>query len=221
MGETIDFASNGARATGWHAGSAGPGVVLVQEWWGLNDQIQRTADRLAGEGFRVLAPDLYHGRKTSSPDEAGKLLMALDVARAGLDLRGAIGVLVQETGGRVGVMGFCMGGALALYAACENPGDVAACVVFYGGLGRVSYDFDRLRGPVLGHWAEQDESVNARVPGIRAELEKRGLRFDFHTYPGTKHGFFNEDRPAHAPEASTLAWRRTVDFFAKELRHVA
>jgi carboxymethylenebutenolidase len=217
MAETVSFPSNGSTSGGWLAGTSGPGVIVLQEWWGLNDQIKRTTERLAGEGFVALAPDLYHGRVTQSPDEAGRLLMALDIGRAEQDLRGATSYLRARTGDRpVGVVGFCMGGALSLFAACQNGDDVGACVVYYGGHPNVEYDLDRLRAPVLGHWAEHDPSVNARVPALQAALEARGKAFEFHSYPGTKHGFFNEDRPqVHAPEAAAQSWARTVGFFKK------
>jgi carboxymethylenebutenolidase len=199
-------------------GSSGPGVLVLQEWWGVNDQIRRTADRLAGEGFVAVAPDLYHGRVTSSPDEAAKLLMALDIAQAEQDLRVAVRDLRQQTGGPVGVVGFCMGGALSLYAACTNGADVGACVVYYGGHRAVQYPLDGLRAPVLGHWAEKDDSVNARVPALRQALDERALPYEFHTYPGTRHAFFNEDRPeVHDRAAAELSWRRTVDFFRAHL----
>ena len=206
---------------GYLTGTRGPGVLVLQEWWGLNDQIRRTADRIAAEGFVAFAPDLYHGQVTSSPDEAQKLLMAMDIARAEQDLKEAVRELKARTGGPVGTVGFCMGGALSLYAACTNGDDVGACVVYYGGHRKVSYPLEGLRAPVLGHWAEHDESVNARVPALRAGLEQRGLAHEFHTYPGTKHAFFNEDRPGvYDAAAAELSFRRTIDFFRTHLRSV-
>ena len=123
-GETVEFKSNGASARGYLSvpadGAAGPGVVVIQEWWGLVPHIESVADRLAGEGFVALAPDLYHGEKTTSPDEAGKLMMALDIERAERDLRGAINFLLAHpsvNSPEVGTVGFCMGGSLALWSA--------------------------------------------------------------------------------------------------------
>src|SRR5262245_19560265 len=160
MGSTVTFASNGGTATGHLARpAAGPGrgVIVLQEFWGLNDQIKRVADRFAAEGFTALAPDLYHGTLARNRDEAAKLLMALSIAQAEKDLRGAVDHLRQLTGKPVGTVGFCMGGALSLFAACANGANVAAAVVYYGGHPKVEYDWDGLRAPVLGHWAEHDD----------------------------------------------------------------
>jgi carboxymethylenebutenolidase len=220
MGEPVAFAANGGTCGGYLArpASAGPGIVVIQEWWGLDDHIQSVADRFAAEGFAALAPDLYHGTVTKSPDEAQKLLMALDIARAAQDLRGAIRFLVDDTGGAVGTVGFCMGGTLSLYAACANGADVRACVMFYGGHPKAPYDFDGLRAPVLGHWAEDDPGANANAANVEAALRQRGKPFEFHRYPGTRHAFFNDTRAqVHAPEASALAWQRTLAFFRAQL----
>jgi carboxymethylenebutenolidase len=219
----IRFPTGGRGAEGYLArpvvGSETPrGVVVVQEWWGLVAHIKQVAERLAAAGFYALAPDLYHGTVTRSPDEAGKLLMALDIASAENDLRGAVGHLRGLTGRRVGVMGFCMGGALALFAACANGGDVSACVVFYGGHPRVQYDFDGLRAPILGHWAEHDDWANADVPRIESALKARGIPYEFHTYPGTQHAFFNDERrEVHDPAAAEKSWERTLAFLDRWL----
>jgi carboxymethylenebutenolidase len=223
MGEMITFASGDATAKGYLAVPApdkarGRGVVVIQEWWGLQDQIRRVADRFATEGFHALAPDLYHGATTGSPDEAHKLQMALDIGRAGSDLTGAIERLRFVTGRPVATVGFCMGGALSLYAACSNPKDVAACVVFYGGHPEVDYDFDRLRAPVLGHWAEEDHFANPNISRFEAELGRRGKTWEFHSYPGTRHAFFNDDRPeVYDRDAAVLSWERTIDFLTRQL----
>ena len=223
MGEMTTFASNGATASGYLArppegSDRGRGVVVIQEWWGLNQHIQNVADRLAAAGFLALAPDLYHGTLTTSPDEAGKLLMALNIAQAELDLRGAIQHVKQLTGAPVGAVGFCMGGALSLYAACTNGAAVGACVVYYGGHPKVTLPWDGLRAPVLGHWAEDDGFANPNVPVFEAELKKRQRPFEFHHYPGTKHAFFNDDRPAvYDKQAAERSWERTLAFFAKHL----
>src|SRR3954471_13438722 len=125
MGELVDFPSNGHGASGYLAipeSGSGPGLIVIQEWWGLVPQIQDVCDRFAAAGFVALAPDLYHGEKTTEPDEAGKLMMALNVEQAAKDMSGAV-ARVQEVSGReaVGVVGFCMGGGLALVLACHRP----------------------------------------------------------------------------------------------------
>lgn len=220
MGEPVTFAANGGTCGGYLArpASSGPGVVVIQEWWGLDDHVKSIADRFAAEGFVALAPDLYHGTVTTSPDEAQKLLMALDIARAEKDLRGAVRLLREDTKSPVGTVGFCMGGTLSLYAACANGADVAACVVFYGGHPKAPYDFDGLRAPVLGHWAEKDPGANANAANVEKALRERGRPFEFHTYPGTGHAFFNDTRPVHDPGASALAWQRTLAFLRAHLK---
>ena len=218
----IRFASNGGTAEG-HLAEAQPetrrgGIVVIQEWWGLNDQTKRVADRFAATGYDALAPDLYQGKRTKSPDEAQKLLMALDIARAERDLRGALAHLRERTGKAPAIVGFCMGGALSLYAACAGGDEVGACIVYYGGHPKVRYDFNRLTAPVLGHWAEKDDFGNATRDTVAAELKRRGKRFEFHTYPGTQHAFANEDRPSVYHAAATEeAWHRTVAFLAASL----
>jgi carboxymethylenebutenolidase len=217
----VSFPSNSGSASGHLAEPAARssrGVVVIQEWWGLNDHVKDVADRFAARGIAALAPDLYHGTVTRSPDEAGKLLMALNVAQAEKDLRGAVDHLRKLTGKPVGTVGFCMGGALSLFAACTNPEGVAACVIYYGGHPKVSFDFDRLAAPVLGHWAENDAFANPNAARIEAELERRGKPCTFHHYPGTQHAFFNDTRPeVYAREAAELSFARTVEFFEKHL----
>lgn len=221
MGERMRFASDGGEAPGWLAlpdGKPAGGVLVLQEWWGLNDHIEQVAERLAEAGFAALAPDLYHGTVTQSPDEAGKLLMALDIARAERDLRGAAEHVAGIVGAPVGVVGFCMGGALSLFAACAAGDRIGACVVYYGGHPKVSFDWDGLRAPVLGHWAEDDAFANAYAERAEQELSGRGHPFEFHRYPGTKHAFFNDTRPqVYDAAAAGLSWDRTLAFFRKHL----
>ena len=218
-GTTVSYPSNGQSASGYLADGGGAGVIVIQEWWGLNHQIQGIADRLAAEGFSALAPDLYHGQVTRSPDEAGKLLMALDIPRAERDLRGAVDYLRAKTGGgAVGTVGFCMGGALSLFAACAAGNKVGACVIFYGGHPKVKYDFDSLRAPVLGHWAEHDDWANANIPTLEQAFQARTIRYQFHRYLGTKHAFFNEQRPeVYDAAAAASSWDRTIAFFRNHL----
>ena len=223
MGEMITYPSDGATGTGYLAVPApknarGRGVVVIQEWWGLVDHIKRVANKFASEGFHALAPDLYHGATTGSPDEAGKLLMALNIEQAEKDLRGAIKRLGFVTGRPVATVGFCMGGALSLFAACTNPKDVAACVVYYGGHPKIVFDFDSLKAPVLGHWAEDDDFANPNVARFEAELGQRGKAFEFHSYPGTKHAFFNDERPeVYDRDAAVRSWERTIDHLTRNL----
>jgi len=223
-GRMIDFASNGREATGYLAepvSGRGPGVVVIQEWWGLVPHIKHVADRFAAAGFLALAPDLYHGKETRSPDEAGKLMMALSIAGAERDLAGAVAYLNASPAnatGTVGTVGFCMGGALSLYAATKNPA-VRACVVFYGGHPHVHPDLPALTAPVLGHYAENDGFVTpAAVHQLDAELTRLGKEHEFHIYSGTDHAFFNDVRPeVYDARAAAAAWERTVEFFRRHL----
>jgi carboxymethylenebutenolidase len=195
----------------------GKGVIVIQEYWGLVGHIKHVADRFAAEGFTALAPDLYHGTEAKSPDEAGKLLMALDVARAERDLSASVEHLVKRTGKKVGVVGFCMGGALSLFTACVNGDRIGACVIYYGGHPRIHYDFDRVQAPVLGHWAEHDDWANQSQARFREAFDKYGKKYEFHTYPGTKHAFFNDERPVHDAAAAEQSWKRTLAFFDQNL----
>ena len=223
-GQMVEFQSNGATARGYLSSpesGEGPGVVVIQEWWGLVPHIKDVADRFAAAGFVALAPDLYHGDVARSPDEAGKLMMALNIERAEKDLRGAIQYLLSHDateGERVGTVGFCMGGALSLYAASKNE-QVGACVVFYGIHPKVEPDLDNLRAPVLGLFAERDQFVPPdSVRELESKLRERGKQVEAHIYHGTDHAFFNDTRPeVHDPEAAADAWRRTVEFFREHL----
>jgi carboxymethylenebutenolidase len=221
MGALVTFRANGWSSTGYLAEPAARserGLVVIQEWWGLNDHVKDVTDRFAARGFVALAPDLYHGTVTRSPDEAGRLLMALSMPEVEKDLRGAIEHLRGVTLRPVGTVGFCMGGALSLFAACTNPEGVGACVIFYGGHPKVQYAFDSLRAPVLGHWAEHDAFANANVPRLEKELGARGRPFTFHTYPGTRHAFFNDTRAeVYDRKAAELSFARTVEFLDQNL----
>jgi carboxymethylenebutenolidase len=219
----VEFASNGKTASGYLAlpEEPAPGVLVIQEWWGLVPHIKDVADRLAGAGFAALAPDLYHGEETAEPDEAGKLMMALQLDRAARDMSGAVDFLLGHPGVRgdgVGVMGFCMGGGLALWLATTKP-EVHAAVPFYGGLWEgVEPDFTATRAAFLGHYAEDDEWA---TPAMAADLQQRlrGLGRDatFHVYPGTAHAFFNDTRDIYDAAAAQLAWERTTAFLSAQL----
>ena len=224
MGELVEFPSNGGTARGYLAtpeGGGGLPVVVIQEWWGLVPHIEDVCDRFAAAGFVALAPDLYHGETTTEPDEAGKLMMALNIEQAEKDLRGAVEYLSGHeatAGDAVGTVGFCMGGVLSLFAASKNQ-RVGACVVFYGIHPKVEPDLDALRAPVLGLYAERDQFVPpAAVRELEAQLKERGKAVEMHIYPGTDHAFFNDTRPeVYDPEAAADAWRRTVAFLRQHL----
>jgi carboxymethylenebutenolidase len=219
----VQFPSNGKTASGYLAlpKGKGPGVVVIQEWWGLVPHIKDLADRFAAEGFVALAPDLYHGQTAKSPDEAGKLMMALKIDEAERDLRGAIRHVLshpQTAGKQAGVVGFCMGGALSLFAASKNP-DVGTCVVFYGGHPNVKPDLAALKAPVLGLYAEKDGFVTPETARkLEGDLKALGKSVEIHIYPGIDHAFFNDTRPqVYNKEAAQDAWSRTIKFFKTNL----
>jgi carboxymethylenebutenolidase len=224
MGEMVQFASNGGNTDGYlaiPASGSGKAVVVIQEWWGLVDHIKDVCDRFAAEGFVALAPDLFHGKTTKSPDEAGKLMMALRIEEAEKDLRGAAEYLLNHestASGSVGVVGFCMGGALSLYTATKNP-DVGACVVFYGGHPNVKPDLPQLYAPMLGLYAERDGFVTPdSVRELESKLRQLGKTVEVHIYPETDHAFFNDMRPeVYNADAAADAWRRTIEFLRKYL----
>lgn len=224
-GQMIEFSSNGTTTSGYLAAPAegkGPGVIVIQEWWGLVPHIKEVCDRFAGEGYVALAPDFYHGQTARSPDEAGKLMMALRIDEAEKDLRGAITFLLSHEateGDKVGTVGFCMGGALSLYAASKNP-QVGACVIFYGIHPNVKPDLANLQAPVLGLYAERDAYVTpAVVHELEAKLKEHGKPAEMHIYPDVDHAFFNDTRADVYDEAAAKdAWQRVLNFFGEHLK---
>jgi carboxymethylenebutenolidase len=224
MGERVSWDGGGGYLAAPVDGS-GPGVVVVQEWWGLVPHIERVCDRFAAEGFVAVAPDLYRGRATTEPDEAGKLMMTMNLEAAMDDLSSAIDHLrgldgVTSTG--VGVVGFCMGGGLALLAAARRPDAVVACAPFYGVIpwAQAAPDWSSLAAVVRGHYAAQDAMFPPeKVRALEDELRGLGKDVAFEIHPGTDHAFFNDDRPeVHDPEASARAWASTVAFLADTIR---
>jgi carboxymethylenebutenolidase len=225
MGEIVEFPSNGHTASGYLAtpgGGDGLPVIVIQEWWGLVPHIQDVCDRFAAEGFVALAPDLYRGEKTTEPDEAGKLMMALNVEQAAKDMSGAV-AKVQEVSGReaVGVVGFCMGGGLALVLACDRPDAIKAAVPFYGLIPweGAQPDWSKLQAAVQGHYAEKDGFFGPdKVKELQDTLRANGTEADLYIHPGVDHAFFNDTRPeVYDEQEAERAWRDTVAFLQAEL----
>lgn len=224
MGQRVEFPSNAHTCQGYFAASAagkGPGVVVIQEWWGLVPHIEDLVDRFAKEGFTAVAPDLYHGKTTKSPDEAGKMLMELDVERAEREISGAGDYLLQRpecSSSKFGVIGFCMGGALAQYAATKNP-EVGAAVSFYGGFKKVPTLWENLSGPILLIYGENDQGVPAaQGRDLEKKLRDLGKDVEVVVYPNADHAFFNDTRPeVYNAEAAADAWRRTLELFRRSL----
>ena len=224
MGSLIDYGAGGRAYLSTPAQGAGLGLLVIQEYWGLVPHIEDVCDRFAAEGFTALAPDLFHGATATEPDEAGKLMMAMDLERAAQDLSGAVTFLAghEAVRGRgVGVVGFCMGGGLALVLASQRPDDVRACVSFYGLIPWPSArpDWSRLQAPVQLHIGEHDELFSPEAAGdLEATLSGLGKDVDVYPYAGAGHAFFNDTRPeAYEPTAAALAWTRTLEVLRAKL----
>ncbi len=227
MGALVEIEVAGGSVRGYRAGpetGSGPAVVVIQEYWGLVPHIRDVCDRFAAEGFVALAPDLYHGEVAEEPDEAGKLMMALNLDRAAAELAGAVEHLIadeQVRGDAVGTVGFCMGGGLALVLAARQPGRVAACASFYGVIPweRCEPDWGRLTAAVQLHVASEDRAFAPdAAEAFEARLRGLGVDVELFVYDGAQHAFFNDTRPAaHDPEAASLAWTRTLSFLRAHL----
>jgi carboxymethylenebutenolidase len=228
-GEAVELPVNGHTGGGYLSsahGGAGIGVVVIQEWWGLEDHVMDVCDRFATEGFTALAPDLYHGTTIphGEPDEAAKASMALDLDRAATELSGAVDFLLAHPavrGHTVGVVGFCIGGGLALWLATLRPDEVAAVVPFYGLIpwDAAQPDYSRLKGAVEGHYAEDDDLAGPpAVEKLEDTLTGLGKEVRTFQYPGTHHAFFNDTRPeVYDEDAARQAWVRTLEFLRSKL----
>ncbi len=229
MGEIIEFPSRGPAGQGYlavpsHGSSGTIGIVVLQEWWGLVDQIKRTCDRLAEAGFTALAPDLYHGTTVplAEPEEAGKRMMALEMGNAADELGGAVDELLVRTGRpRVGVIGFCMGGGLALVLGTRRPDAVKAVVPAYGLIPwpDAQPDFSSMDAAVQIHAAGEDDYFTPEAAeAMVARLRGLGTDVSLYSYPGAGHAFCNEDRPeVYDQESAQLLWDRAVAFFRQIL----
>ena len=224
--QNVSFESNGSSAHGYLAlpeAGSGPGVVVIQEWWGLTSHIADVANRLTAEGFVALAPDLYGGATTHDADEAGRLMQDLPVDRAARDLGGAVDYLLDHdtvTSSTIGAVGFCMGGGFVLVLAAQQGNKIGAAVSFYGVLGEEYPSFENLCAPLLGHFGEQDEMQSPdKVRELAATIERQtGQRPDFRLYPAG-HAFFNDQNliGTYDPEQAAKAWDATVRFLREHL----
>lgn len=218
-GSDFEFTSGSDRVRGYlslPARGDGPGVIVLQEWWGLVDHIREVCDRLAREGFVALAPDLYRGESATDPGAAGRLMMELELPRAARDLEAAVAALVNHhavNGGKVAAIGFCMGGQLALYAAALSP-RISAVVDCYGVHPNVRVDFASVRAAVMGVFAERDAFVPPETAHqLEADLRAAGVRTDFTIYPGVDHAFLNDSRPdVYDAATAQRAWARILAF---------
>ncbi|MBL8327497.1 MAG: dienelactone hydrolase family protein [Rubrivivax sp.] len=232
MGRNVSFnRPDGTAVNGYLAEPAqvagAPALVVIQEWWGLNDQIRGVADRFAQQGYRALVPDLYRGKSTIDAEEAHHLMTNLNFGdAAGQDVRGAVQYLKGGGSAKCGVTGFCMGGALTLLSAVHVP-ELDAGVTWYGYPPLEYVDAARIKAPLMGHWATRDAPFPiAGVDALEAKLKAAGVAFEFFRYDA-QHAFFNETQVGekrllpvieYDPGAAQLAWSRTLQFFGRHLR---
>ena len=226
MGQRIDFNANGQKCSGYVAtpkSGKGPAVVVIQEWWGLVPHIQDVAERFASEGFLAIAPDLFHGKTTKSPDEAGKMLMELDADRAEREIAAAGDYLLTRpecSSKTYGVVGFCMGGALAQYTAAKEGKKVGAAVSFYGGFKKLSMPWQNLQAPLFLICGEKDKGVPPdSCRKLEQDLKQLGKNVQLKIYSNSDHAFFNDTRPeVYNKDASTDAWKKTIEMFRANVR---
>lgn len=212
-----------------------PGVLMIHEWWGLNDNIKRMAQKLAVEEYAVLAVDLFDRSVAETPDSAMSLVRNLDAERARTNLRRANAFLREKAepralrqtepyrepvgAGRVGVIGWCFGGGWALRAALDAPGEIDAVVIYYGQLETDPERLARLNMPVLGHFGAEDESIPLeQVRRFETVLDSLGIPNEIHVYEGAGHAFANPSGTRYVEEAAERAWSRTLDFFRRHLK---
>jgi carboxymethylenebutenolidase len=221
----IEFSTSDGSAPGYlaaPAGQHGPAVIVLQEWWGLDEHIRSVCDRFAAEGFYALAPDLYRGETTAQPSEAEQKMMAMSMDQVEKDMCGAADHLASQPGVEgpgVGAVGFCLGGGLAIWAAASCP-NIAAAVSYYYVMPHGKPDFSKIKGPVLGHFGTADEFVpleDARK--LESELTDAGVQTTFEYYDGAGHAFFNDTNRlgTYDIEHAEPSWQRTVSFLRSAL----
>ncbi len=223
--QNVEFPSNSHTAHGYLAvpdSGSGPGLIVIQEWWGLTDHIADICDRFAQQGYVALAPDLYGGRTTHDADEAGQMMSSLPEADAARDLGGAVDFLLGHdavTGDKVGAVGYCMGGGFVIQLAAQQGDRIGAAIPYYGVL-QSQPDFSAITAPVLGHYAETDDfAPPTKALAMGAAIREAGGTAAINVYGGTGHAFFNdEDRlGTYDPDAAAISWSRTLAFLSATL----
>jgi carboxymethylenebutenolidase len=229
MAETVEFASNGSTASGYLVrppGGSGPGVVVVQEWWGLDPGIKQSAERLGAAGFVALVPDLYHGElaEHTEMDKAAQLMSQLPPDRAARDMSGAVDFLANHeavTGNGIGVVGFCMGGMLSWVLACTRPDKINAVVAFYGfPQGEAEPDWSKLDASVRGHMAENDDFFGPEgARALEAKLQGMGKDVSVKVHPGTGHAFMGPHNALGTldEELAEQVWPEATAFLHEQL----
>ncbi|MGO2052697.1 dienelactone hydrolase family protein [Glutamicibacter sp. 287] len=223
--QNVTFESSGTQAHGYLAlpeSGKGPGVIVIHEWWGLTDHIRDIADRLADQGFVALAPDLYGGSITHDGDEAGRMMSELPEEKGAELLSGAVDYLLASdhvTSGKLGAIGFCMGGGFVLQLAAQQGEKIGAAVPFYGVGQGVPNEFSGVRAAIQGHYANFDDSYPAAEAKAQEERIRResGAEVQYFYYDA-KHAFHNDENPAgnYDAQLADLAWQRAVDFLRQK-----
>ncbi|MGI8631324.1 MAG: dienelactone hydrolase family protein [Solirubrobacterales bacterium] len=222
----VEFPANGSPAHGYLAvpdGGSGPGVVVLHEWWGLDDSMRGMCDEMAAAGIVALAPDLYDGDTTTQPDEAEQKMMAMNMDKAEAEMRGAVQFLADQdatTGPGIGSVGFCLGGGLSIWAAATNPDQIKAAVTYYYVMPHGKPDFSKIDGPVLGHFGTEDDFVPVDdAKELAQEMRDAGVEVEFEFYEGCGHAFSNAHNrmETYDRQAAEDAWKKTTSFFLDHL----
>jgi carboxymethylenebutenolidase len=221
----LEFPTSAGPAPGYLAAPAseqGPAVIVLQEWWGVDEHVRSICDRLAAEGFFALAPDLFEGETTTQPSEAEQKMMALNMEKVEQQMCGAAEFLAAQPGFQgtgVGSVGFCLGGGLSVWAAANCP-RITAAVTYYYVMPHGKPDFTDVKGPVLGHFGTADEFISQeKAKALEVELREAGVDVSFHYYDGAGHAFFNDTNRlgTYDPNAAEISWQRTVSFLREAL----
>lgn len=200
---------------------AGPGLIVLQEWWGINEHVRDVVDRFAKLGYVAFAPDLFHGKMATKPSDAERLMMSLHIEQTAADLKAAIDSLLgmeEVHSEKLGIVGFCMGGQLALFAACKHP-EIGACIDFYGVHPNFKPDLTNLGCPLLGLFGEKDTFVCPdKVHDLSAALKEAKKTYTFHTFEGAGHAFFNDTREeAYDEESAVHSWEMCKKFLNRHI----
>jgi len=223
-GKMVQYPSGSEQLNGYYVKPAGngpfPALVVIHEWWGLNDQIKGTADRLASQGYAALAVDLYRGKATADADEAHQLMMSLPEDRAVADLKAAFAYLQAQKEikkNSIGSIGWCMGGGYSLQLALNQP-DLAACVIYYGRLVTDPEALKKINAPILGIFGGQDKPLAEMAPPFEQKMKEGGKKVEIHIYPDAGHGFFNETGKNYNAADAKDAWAKTLEFLKAHLK---
>ena len=222
VSQMVTFPNEASEVAGYLARPSAegrfPGVVVIQEWWGLVPHIKDVADRFAAEGFVAIAPDLYHGQAATAPDQAMQLARSLTWETAVHDLKATAKHLagLPYSNGKVGSVGFCMGGGMS-YRLAAHADVLSAAVIFYGSSPNQIEEAATVSCPILGLYGETDARITGAVPDLTEALKRNGKSIETHVYAGAPHAFFNDTAPSYREEAAKDAWIRTLAFFRQHL----